>query len=131
MLQELQEYSAMIREKRNNLEIGQAELAIRSGVSTKTICLIEKEKWPENGQLSPHQQRGQARCLKSLAPVLGFNQQEWMGRLKLPNVNVRNIPTKKKLGREELEYLLKIVNVSGPINLDTALDLLSQRPQIQ
>ncbi len=127
MIKELREYSAMIREKRDQLGIGQAELAIRAGVSTKTICLIEKEKWPKNGKLSPHQQRGQGRALKSLGVVLGFNHEEWLEKLGLPNMTIKAASPKKKLGREELEYLLKIVEVSGPINLDTALDLLSQK----
>lgn len=127
MIKELREYSTMIRERRDQLGIGQAEVAIKAGVSTKTICLIELKKWPKNGQLSPQQQRGQARALKSLAPVLGFNQEEWLEKLSLPNTTVSITFPKKKLGREELEYLLKIVEVSGPINLGTALDLLSQK----
>lgn len=127
MLSELKAYSAMIRERREALQMSLAELALKSGVSTKTIDLIVNEKWPKNGVLSPQKQRGQGPALVALSAVLNFDADEWLAKLGIPRVRKRVMRDHNKMRKEDLEYLLQIVDLTGPLALGTLLDLLAQR----
>ncbi len=129
MIEKLREYSALVRVRREELGLTCADLCVKAGISSKTLSLIENEHWPKNGVLSEHQKRGQGKCIIGLATALGFDPEEWIEVLGLPRYN-RSIQSHLLLGKDDLEYLLKIVEITGPLKLSTANDLLSQRKSL-
>lgn len=126
MLSELKAYSAMVREKRNEFGMTCAELCSRSRVSTKTLDIIENEKWPASGELSKPQKRGQARCMSLLAAVLGFDPIEWREKLSLPNVAIHGLPG-LYLSIDDLKFMTTLVELSGPLPANVLYDLVRQR----
>jgi transcriptional regulator with XRE-family HTH domain len=126
MIETLRSYSSMIRERRNELGITCAELCVRAGVSTKTLSLIENEQWPKNGKLSDHQKRGQAKSIVGLSMILSFDLDEWREKLDLPRHTKTSVQS-FLLDKEALEYLIRVIEVTGPIRSTTAFELLGQR----